>query len=190
MAQINLAPQVQIMLAAKRRRRRLYVLSLSIVIIMSVVWGGLNFVNQKYLNQISDKEKQLATLKSELAIMSADNSRMNSFEARLAVLDDVLSERYSWDPFFKELERLLPVSASLTRLDADLDTDTVTVSGKTSLINDVSQTIASLQSETSHSTLFSNVSLVSSDQYTETTPTGEVTAIGYNFKLELTKSSD
>ena len=189
MAQINLAPQVQLMLASKRRQRRLYLFSGGIIIFAIAVYGVLFLVNTSSDAQLEDRRNQLAALKSDLSLKQADNARMHSFENRITALNELFAQRRTWDKFFKELERLVPANTVLTRMDADMDTPKVTTSGTVPSLDDVSLLIASLQDKATHSTLFSTASVREASNFSAVNDQGTVTKSGYEFSMELTKKN-
>jgi Tfp pilus assembly protein PilN len=190
MAQINLAPQVQLMLAAKRRQRRLYFLAGSLVVIMLIVWSGLWFISNQYVKTIQAKENQLASYKSQLAGLKSDNTRMNNFESRLASLNKLISQRRSWNPIFQEIEKLIPANTVINTLEADLDLAVIKISAYTPTLDDVSLVIASFENEVNHSTMFQKATVLNANKHSQADESGAVVSEGFNFNLELYKSKE
>lgn len=159
MAQINLAPGTQYILATKRRRRNLYLLSLLVAIIVIAAWGAVVLLEQRSRASLNAVNANIKSLDTEIARLNADAGRVKSFSGRLTALNGLLSQRHSWGPVLKELERLLPASVSLSALDLNRATQKVKVEGTASDLDAVALTIASLTDQPGHPTLFSGVSV-------------------------------
>ncbi|HSX24466.1 MAG TPA: PilN domain-containing protein [Candidatus Andersenbacteria bacterium] len=184
MASINLAPGTEYIIAARKRRQRLYIISICIVAIFGIGFGVLFFMGQSLTSQNEALKKSIQEADANIQASQADALRVSLFEKRLTQTKTLLDNHVKWDQVFADIERLLPPSAVLTGMDAGTDSSTITVEGVTPDIDAVAQTIASLSAGQNHSSFFSNGTVkevTKGDQNAS-----DQSKTGYNFIITLT----
>jgi len=186
MAQINLAPGTQYAVAARKRRLKMYGLTALVVVIMVAVIGVLWMWQTSISQQLEEVEGNLRAVNSEIALASGAAREVELFEGRLNVLDNLLDSHVSWDPLWQELERLLPPPTVLKGVRAGVDERVVKVSGTTTDMDQLAQTLASLKDEEDRQTLFSEAKFGSTSRVEQKGADGELLGASYNFSAELT----
>jgi Tfp pilus assembly protein PilN len=186
MPSINLAPGAQQFIAARRGRRRLYLISIFILIIAGVVWAAVALYSGQLTRQAQAYNEQLRAIQTEIARLSDPAERVRRFEARLSVVGTLLDRHISWEPVFQSIERLLPATVTLTGITVTADRGEMILEGTTSDVDQVSQTLASFLAEDDQ-TVFSDGELLEVSRKTTRTEDEEI--IEYEFQLRLTFSS-
>lgn len=154
MPSINLAPGTQYIVAARKRRRNLFVLSTGIVLVMVLVWTGL-FVYRQQLQRTQDElATRLRSIEIEIAKLEEEAERILLFENRLVSLDALLDRHTSWNDVFTEVERLMPGDTSLVSFEVDAATGIVGIQGTTGNIDQVAVAFASLVNAEGHQSIF------------------------------------
>ncbi|MDP3997545.1 MAG: PilN domain-containing protein [bacterium] len=185
MAQINLAPGTQYALAARRRRQRLFMLSILVMAVLLIVWGGLFLIERVFKQRLGSDQTALAALETEITRVGPDVSRIQLFEGRVQVLGSLLDNHVNWNPLLQELEKLLPPETVLTSLRAGVDNNTVDISGTTPNIDVVAQTLASLADQPDRPTVFSSGNVKSINRVTDKDEQGNITASYFTFNGTL-----
>lgn len=184
MPSINLAPGTQYIIAARKRRVRLYTIAVIILLVFAVVWGVLYTYHASLVLMNDDIEIDIKTTTAQIETLRADAVRVSLFEKRLVEVGQLLAMHVQWGPVFTDLERLLPSDTILTNLDAASETPTITVQGTTAQIDQVSLAIASLTAADAHPSVFTNGS-VKNIQRQEQKNEEQVSAV-YTFTITLT----
>lgn len=183
---INLAPGTKYIVAAGARRRRLYLLSALIAVIVAIAWIGLAVYKAQAEKKLAAATGQLQSLEAEIAKLDTDARRIVLFEQRLKNLDELLDSHISWDPVATEIERLLPTTTTLTAIGVDATQTTMTVTGRTPDIDQVAQTLASLSSSPAHKTIFTRATINTITRQELKNPDGTPNTTRYEFGAELT----
>jgi Tfp pilus assembly protein PilN len=154
MATINLAPGTQFIVAARKRRRRLYLMSVAIAGVFALIWFGLYFYTRQLRENLEHANADLRGIQIEINKLEPDANRIFQFEQRLGALDSLLNVHISWEPLLQDLERLLPGDTVLTDLEVVNSSGNLKVQGTTSSIDQVAVTLASLIQSDNHRTAF------------------------------------
>lgn len=184
-AEINLAPGTEYLGVLQRRRRRVYVWTFLIAIIVAVIWGGLFIYQQQLIQEKRDVDRRLSAVEAEITRLGDQARRVTLFENRLRAVDDLLSEHLSWDPFLQDLERLLPPPAVMNRMEVNVTEAKVELSGETPDLDIISQTLASLVSTPARPTIFTSATLENVNRVQQDSSTGEVVSVRYEFAANL-----
>jgi len=184
MATINLAPETRYVVEQKRQRRVLFAISLGIGLLLALLWGALFATRAIVGGRLTETTNRIATVETEIAQLESVAERITLFEARTAALKQLTKTRLGWDPFLKEIERLLPASAVLTTLSVQGHEGAVQLTGVTPDLDLLAQALASLKDQTGHATLFSEASLRNATQQTAEAAANGLS--GYLFNLKLT----
>lgn len=186
MPDINLAPGTQFVLQARRRRRRLFMLSAFVVVLALVVWGALFLYLNRLESQQADIANQLRNVELEIASLEKEAQRIVLFEKRLTSLDSLLNSHVSWDKLLQDVERLMPGETVLTNLAVSKNGGTASVRGLTPNIDQVAVTFASLLETDTHTTVFKDARLGSVNR--EEVAGGELdpAQVRYRFDANLT----
>ncbi len=159
MPSINLAPGTQYVIAARKRRRRLYGISLLIVVVFAVGWMLMYGYVLSLRNTSEDIQGQLASANQRIQTLREDAKRVALFEKRLVDIRTLLENHISWDRVFGDIERLLPPDTIITGLDARSDNTTLTLQGRTQNIDQVALAVASLTSSAGVPSVFTSGSV-------------------------------
>lgn len=186
MAEINLAPGTEYLALATRRRRRIFGITAAIILLVAAVWGGLFLLQSSYQKQHQDLTQQLSSVEAEIMRLGEQAQRVKLFEERLSAVAGLIDTHVAWDPFLKELERILPPPATLTRLEVDVRGHTVELSGQTPDVDAVAVTLASLASTPARPTTFATAALDSVTRLEQTNPDGQLVGVRYEFTAHLT----
>ncbi len=184
MPSINLAPGTQYIIAARKRRIRLYAIAIVLVIFFGLAWGSLYSYQQSLIKMDDDKQAQIKIADAQIQTLRADAVRVALFEKRLVEVKTLLDTHVRWASVFADLERLLPTDTVLTNFDAASNASTITVQGVTSQIDQVSLAIASLTATDAHPSVFQS-GTVNSIQRQEQ-KNGDQTSVLYIFTITLT----
>lgn len=184
MPSINLAPGTEYIIAARRRRQRLYIISFAIIAIFAIGYGVLFFVTQSLTNQNEALKGNIQTVDTQIQQSQADAVRVSLFEKRLTQTKTLLDGHVKWDQVFADVERLLPPNTSLTGIEAGTDSSTVTVQGTTPDMDSIAQTVASLSAAPNHVSLFSNGAVKAVNRVDE--KNGDQSVTKYTFTITLT----
>ena len=184
MPSINLAPGTQYVVAARKRRVRVFAIAGIVAIIFIVIAVGLFAYNQQISSSQATLNDQVRSVELNIAAIGEDTKRVELFENRLKDLDDLLDKHISLEPLFQDIERLLPAGTTLTTLEIDVENATVHMQGTTTDVDQVAQAIASLVDAETHKTVFTR-STFKSIQRNEIT-NEEAVSIQYTFGLVLT----
>ncbi len=184
MPSINLAPGTQYVVAARKRRVRVFAIAGIVAIIFIVIAVGLFAYNQQISSSQATLNDQVRSVELNIAAIGEDTKRVELFENRLKDLDDLLDKHISLEPLFQDIERLLPAGTTLTTLEIDVENATVHMQGTTTDVDQVAQAIASLVDAETHKTVFTS-STFESIQRNEIT-NEEAVSIQYTFGLVLT----
>jgi len=161
MATVNLAPNTEYLLVARRRQRSIFTIVAIVAVILLVVWFIIFSLQSSLDNQIEDSRGRLRAIESEIARLASIAERIELFEGRLVGLDQLLASHINWDPLLKEIERLLPPTATLTHLTTQTTDGGLEMVGFINNLDQLSQALASLENEPQHSSLFSSARLTS-----------------------------
>lgn len=186
MAEINLAPGTEFASLARRRRRRIFGLAALIVATILIIWGGLFLLKSNYIRQQREVEQQLTSVEAEILRLGEQGKRVKLFEERLLAIAGLLDTHIAWDPFLKDLERILPPPATITRLRVDAHNSLVELRGQTPDVDIVAQTLASLASTPTRPTIFTSVVLDGITRHEQRAQTGELIGAYYEFTAHLT----
>lgn len=184
MPSINLAPGTEYIIAARRRRQRLYVISFVIIAIFAIGYGVLFFVNQSLTSQNEALKGNIQTVDAQIQQSQSDAVRVSLFEKRLTETKTLLDGHVKWGQVFADVERLLPANTSLTGIDAGTDSSTVTIQGFTPDMDSIAQTVASLSAGQNHISIFSNGAVKAINRVDQ--KNGDKTVTGYTFTITLT----
>ncbi len=185
MPSINLAPGTEFIIAARKRRQRLYVIAGIIIAIAGILFLVLFLMEQSLTTQDEALKANIQTADAQIQKSQADALRVSLFEKRLTETKVLLDAHVKWDQVFADLEHLLPPATVLTNIDTGTDSSTMSISGSTPDIDTIAQTIASLSSGQSNSSLFRNGQIKNLDQ-----KSGDQAATGYKFSMSLTLDSN
>lgn len=184
MPSVNLAPGTQYIIAAQRRRRRLFMWSIILVVALLGVWAALFMYAWQLEQRKTALEDQRRGVQLEIAKLDEGAQRVTLFEKRLASLDNLLDLHISWNVVLQDLERLLPADTVLTGFDVNSETGKLSVQGLTGNIDQVAQTLASLVNTPTHSTVFSGGTLQNIQREEQQQEEGETT-VQYRFSMDL-----
>jgi Tfp pilus assembly protein PilN len=184
MASINLAPGTEYIIAARRRRQRLYSVSVVIILLFALGYGILFFIQKSLTTQNEALKTEIQVLSTKIEASKADATRVALFEKRLVETRGLLDAHIKWDQVFTDAERLLPPAVVLTDIEAGTNASTVTISGTTSDMDAVAQTIASLSAGQNHDSMFSNGIVKSVNRVEQ--KNGDQTVTSYAFTITLT----
>lgn len=185
MAEINLAPGTEYLGLVRRRRRRVNGLSLLIAIGVAAVWGGFFVYQQQLVQQKRDLDHRLDTVEAEITRLGDQAKRVTLFESRLIAVDQLLTQHIAWDPFLKDLERLLPPPAIVNRIKVNAADGTVELAGETPDLDAIAATLASLVSRPNRPTLFTHAELENVSRAQQDNALGEAAAVRYEFGASL-----
>lgn len=144
MATINLAPSTHYIAVARRRRQILFATSGGVVLLLILIWLGLFLLVKASESRVNDIQAQVAAVQTQIASSNADVDRIVAFEQRISGLDTLLKNRMTIGPFFTQFEKLLPPTISLVHVELGTATGEIQVDGRASSLDDVAQTVASL----------------------------------------------
>ena len=159
MPSINLAPGTQYVIAARKRRRRLYGIS---ILIIAVFFGGWMLMYGYLLSLRSssdDLQKELQGVNQRIQTLREDALRVTLFEKRLVDVTTILNNHISWDRVFGDIERLLPPDAVVASFDAQSGSSTIVLRGRTQNIDQVALALASLTSSAGTPSIFESGSV-------------------------------
>lgn len=188
MANINLAPGTQFVALARKRRRRLFLVSFVLLVLLGGVWLGLvAFKGQAEAAQ-TQVEARLNTVQTEIAKLGSEVTRVELFEDRLVELDALLDAHLEWGTLFEELQRLLPPPTVINAATINADSGELNLTGVTPDIDTVAQTLTSLSSGPNHETLFTLKKFDSVAREAESSPAENIPAppATYTFSAEFT----
>ncbi|MBI3250554.1 MAG: hypothetical protein HYZ61_01730 [Candidatus Andersenbacteria bacterium] len=183
MPSVNLAPGTQYAIAARHRRQRLFWLALVIFVILALIWVGMLLYRKQVEGELSDTRDQLSTVQSELARLNDEAQRVEAFEKQLSSLSQLMQEHVVWEPLFQGIERLLPAPVRLTNLEAKGETGELFLTGRTPDVDQLSQALASLETESSP---FDVGQLTQVTRVETPAGEGEPALVDYVFEAELT----
>ncbi len=187
MAQINLAPNSQYMLATRRRRRVLYSLTAILVVAAVVVGFVLSVLVSSVDTKVETVRAELSSIETEIASASDKVKRINLFENRLKNVETLLANHRVWTTYLQEIERLLPPDTQLQSFVGKYADRTISVGGTAQNLDAVAVTLATLQNKApEHTTLFKSGTISSVIQEAQTGPAGEVLGQRYSFQMALT----
>lgn len=184
MATINLAPTNEYSVAIQKRQRLLLIITGVVIVLLLTFWAILFFLTWQVGQQNEKRQATLSSVETEIAKLRDTAERVVLFERRLQSMDTLLKQHVSWDPLLREIERLLPPSATLQQARMRLDDGTITVNGSTPNLDELAQTVASLTSSTEHPTIFKTVTLTHSERHEEVA-NNQVLSTVYNFGMEM-----
>lgn len=187
MPSINLAPGTQYIIAARKRRVRLYAIAVVIIILFILAWGSLYTYEQSLMKTSDDTQTQINTANAQIQTLHADAVRVALFEKRLVEVKTLLNTHVHWNSVFADLERLLPADTVLTSFDAASDSPTITIQGVTSQMDQVSLAIASLTASDAHPSVFQSGTIKSIQRQEQ--KNGDQTTVLYAFTVTLTFES-
>ena len=159
MPSINLAPGTQYIIAARKRRARLYVIAGVIVLVFLLGWGGLFAYKQSLVQQQDKVQQEITNADGRIEELKEDAIRVTLFERRLTEVKKLLDSHITWAPVLSDLERLLPADTVLTNIDASSDSNVITLQGTTGQMDQVSLAIASLSAGQGHPSIFESGSV-------------------------------
>lgn len=184
MPSINLAPGTQYIIAARKRRLRLYIIAVITAIVFAGAWGALYTYYQSLLKTDAGIQTKIQTANAQIQTLHDDAVRVALFEKRLVEIKTLLDTHVNWSPVFADIERLLPSDTVLTNFDASSNLPSISLQGVTSQIDQVSLAIASLSAGDSHPSVFKSGSIKSIQRQEQ--KNGEVVSVAYSFNIVLT----
>ena len=184
MPSINLAPGTEFIIAARKRRQRLYFAAFVIVLLSGIGFTVLFFIEQSLNAQDEALKTSIQTADTQIEQSQADALRVSLFEKRLTETKSLLDDHVKWDQVFSDVERLLPPATVLTSMDAGTDSSTVAIQGTTPDMDTVAQTISSLSSGQNNVSIFSDGKVKSVDRVE--VKNGDQTTVSYTFAITLT----
>lgn len=186
---INLAPGSQYVLALRKRRLKLFMLSFLIVLVLGGIWAALYSYEQQVERERDDVQAQIRQVQLAIAELSDSASRVVLFEERLKSLNTLLDNHITWDPMFGDLEKLLLQPVVLKTLNARAEGSRVELEGEAGDVDQIAQTIASLKDSIGHKTIFTSVQCSNIGRKEETIQGAEgvppTTVVKYGFSAEL-----
>lgn len=185
MAEINLAPGTEYMGLLRKRRRRVVGIAILTGVVISAIWGGLFVFQQQLVQEKRTLDTRLASVEAEITRLGDQGKRVTLFEDRLTAVDGLLTSHMTWDPFLKDLERLLPAPAVINNLKVTVEGSAIELSGTSPDLDVVAQTLASLVAQTDHPSLFTSSVLENVNRVEEKSPQGETLAVRYEFAAQL-----
>jgi Tfp pilus assembly protein PilN len=185
MPQINLAPESQYLLAARRRHRRAYIIASVIVLLAVVAWGSAYAFERRAAGNLDEARQELARIQTEISRLGDASKRVSAFEQRSAALGSLLESHLSWAPLLSELERLLPPSTVLSRFSAKSTSSVVEFSGRAPSLDSVAQAIASLTTRPDRQTMFTRGSVAAARQAGSTGADGQPVESHFDFSGSL-----
>jgi Tfp pilus assembly protein PilN len=186
MAQINLAPEAQFVAAARRRRAVLYGLTAAIAIVVALAWMVGIGLQQRVQAQLTKVTEQAAKLNTEIARLGNEADRVESFEARLGVLDTLLDNHVKWTPLLQEFERLLPSVVVLTEMTLIREGTIISLSGRSPNLGEVANLMASLKTSAEHQTIFTEATLLNAEREERRDVNGSVVEVYFTWSAEVT----
>lgn len=184
MASINLAPGTEYIIAARKRRQRLYGISVGIIVLFAIGFAVLFFIQQSLTTKNDDLKVSIQTATDQIHQSQLDATRVLLFEKRLRETARLLDAHINWNPVFADIERLLPPTTVLTSVEAGSNSNVIIINGATPDIDTIAQAIASLSASANHPSIFKNGSLVSVKKVD--VKNGEQTVSSYTFNITLT----
>lgn len=154
MATINLAPGSQYAAAARQRQQILLVTSFGLVVVTAAIGAMIWFVDLQTKRQLALVEQQLKNINIQIDEREPDVTRIVEFENKIESLKQILSDHVIWTPILIELERLIPITTSLTSINLNEDSNILQLSGRTRNLDQVAEFLSSLTSSESRSTVF------------------------------------
>lgn len=182
---INLAPGTQYLIEARKRRRRLLIISAGIVVVTALVFFGLLLYQSTLDTQISGVQDKIRNVDGQIAELENEAKRIVLFENRLRALDILLNAHVSWNPFFTDLERLLPATTIIKSLDVAADDGKVSLTGITPDVDSSALLLASFLSSQAHPTIFQTGKLGNVARTETRGDGGQVTSVSYQFSANL-----
>ncbi len=183
MPSINLAPGTQYIIAARKRRIRLYAIAGVIVVIFTLAWGSLTTYEESLMNIDTDIQTKIQTANAKIQTLHDDAVRVALFEKRLVEVKNLLDTHSNWEPVFKDLERLLPADTVLNNLAVANDSSTITLQGTTAQVDQISLAIASLTAGESHPSVFQSGSVKNVQRQEQNT--GNQVSVVHSFTLTV-----
>lgn len=184
MPSINLAPGTQYIIAARKRRVRLYGIAVLVVFLFGAAWAALYTYHQALSANNEAIETKIKTANAQIETLRADAVRVALFEKRLREVSKLLETHVRWNAVFADLERLLPSDTVLTSFEAASNAPTITVQGATAQVDQVSLAIASLTAADAHPSVFMSGSVKNIQRQEQ--KNGEQVSVTYGFTMTLT----
>src|SRR3989344_3645853 len=184
MPSINLAPGTQYIIAARKRRVRLYGIAVLVVFLFAASWAALFAYHQALSVNNKEIETKIKTANAQIETLRSDAVRVSLFEKRLGEVSKLLETHVHWNAVFTDLERLLPPDTQLTSFEAASDSPTITVQGFTSQVDQVSLAIASLTASDNHPSVFRSGSIKNIQRKEEKNE--DQVSVVYGFTMTLT----
>lgn len=154
MPSINLAPGTQHIIIARKRRQRLYLITIAVVAIFVAGYFGLLMYSQVLETQSEDIKAEIQVIDQSIQALREDATRVALFEKRLVDVATLLDSHVSWAKVLTDLERLMPADTVLTKLEATKDSASMSVQGRTSNVDQVALALASLTAGPNHPSVF------------------------------------
>ena len=186
MPSINLAPGTEFIIAARKRRQRLYGIAIAIISLTGIGYGGLWFMEHSLNNQNEALINGIHAAEAQIQKSQADVVRVELFEKRLTQTKTLLDSHVIWDKVFADLERLLPPTVTLTSVDMGTDASTLIVQGFTPDVDAVAQAISSLSAGENHVSLFSKGIMKNITKAEQRDLNLAAAPTGYSFAITLT----
>lgn len=184
MPSINLAPGTQYIIAARKRRVRLYGTALLVVFVFAAAWAALYAYHQALSKNNEDIETKIKTASAQIETLRSDAIRVSLFEKRLGEVSKLLKTHVHWNAVFADLERLLPPDTVLTNFEAASDAPTISVQGITGQVDHISLAIASLTASDARPSVFASGSIKNIQRQEK--KNGEEASVVYGFTMTLT----
>lgn len=97
----DLSPSIE----PRRRAIQLGFIGLGALVLVGLVYGGLQFYKRSIVQKITDTESQLTAVKAEVSRLTADQSSASSTVQKLAAVGSLIERHTRWTKFFSLLER-------------------------------------------------------------------------------------
>src|SRR3989344_4287266 len=147
MAQINLAPGSQYLIAVRRRRRMIYGTAAVIALVVIIVGAVLSVMVSRAEAEEQALQQQVQSVETQIAQASEKVKRIQLFEQRLTTLSQLMQNHRTWTRYAEELERLLPPETILTDIQGDYENGTIQLTGSTPNIDSAAIALASLKNQ-------------------------------------------
>lgn len=187
MPSINLAPGTEFIIAARKRRQRLYAISAGVFFVAVAAYAVLFFMQQSLTNQNEQIQANIQQVDAQIQQSKDDATRVSLFEKRLVETKTLLDNHVVWDRIFADVERLMPPNTTLTGFDAGTDASVITVQGTTPDVDSIAQALASLSAGPNHQSVFTSGAIKAISKQDK--KNGDQSITSYTFTLTLTIDS-
>lgn len=190
MPSINLAPGTQYIITARRRRLRLYAISIGIAAVFLLGWFALYMYVRILESSSNSVQANIARVDQKIQELHDDAVRVAFFEKRLAGVSKLIDSHIGWEKIFSDMERLLPPDTVLTSFEAASGNSTISLSGTTQNIDQVALALASLTEDAGHLSVFKRGTVKTIQRQEQKNAEGaSVVLYTFTMTLEFNKAS-